>query len=319
MATIVEQSKEFRKLWGGFQASRVLMTANNFRVFDHLKSPRTAYEIAGILNTSARATARLLDALTGLGLLKKSAGRYKNTPTAGRFLVASSRYYQGNIIRHADNLWKNWSGLDEVIKTGKPYHAAHDQDSFIRGMDNLAALKAKEVIGAIGLKGVRKALDLGGGPGTYAMEIARKGIDVTLFDRPETIQIAGDVIKKAGGKNIKFLRGDIFQNDFGRGYDLILISHVLHSCSETEAFRAIQKSKWALNPGGRVVVQEFYIREDLAGPSPGALFAINMLVNTPDGRCYSPSEIKKWFSDAGLKKIRVKMMEDTVLVEGERS
>jgi ubiquinone/menaquinone biosynthesis C-methylase UbiE len=317
VANVVEQAKELRRIWGGFWSARVLLTANNFGIFEYLISPKTADEVAVILTTDRRSTERLLDALTGLGLLKKRGSRYKNTAISKRLLISKSPYYQGDIIRHADNLWKNWSGLDEVIRTGKPYHAAHGQDSFIRGMHNLAILKARKVVRAIGLKGVRNALDLGGGPGTYAMEIARKGITVTLFDRPETVEIAKDIIKKSRVKNISFLRGDLLYDDIGEGYDLIFISQVLHSCSEKEGSHVIEKCRKALNPGGRVVVQEFYLRENRAAPVQGALFSINMLVNTPAGRCYSPSEIKRWLSKAGLKKNKDKIMDDAVLVFGE--
>lgn len=317
MPGILDEVKELRRLWGGFWSSRVLLTANNFRVFDYLKSPKTADEIAEVLMTDIRATERLFDALTGLGLLKKRGSRYKNTSMSNRFLISKSPYYQGDIIRHADNLWKNWSGLDEVMRTGKPYHASHDQDSFIRGMHNLAIFNAKKVIKVIGLKGTKRALDLGGGPGTYAMEVAKKGIPVVLFDRPETVEIAKDIIKKARVKNISFLQGDFLYDDIGKGYDLIFISQVLHSCSEEGGLHVIEKSRNALNSGGRIVVQEFYLHENKTSPVQSALFSINMLVNTEAGRCYSPSEIKGWFSRAGLKKIKDKIMDDTVLVFGE--
>lgn len=138
----------------------------------------------------------MLDALTGLGLLRKNKNRYSNLPIAAKFLVSGQPYYQGDILRHADTLWKNWSGLDEVMKTGKSYHKSHDQEAFILGMHNLARLKARDIIKAIGLKDVKTALDLGGGPGTYSIEMAKRGIKATLFDYPETIEIAKRVISK---------------------------------------------------------------------------------------------------------------------------
>ncbi len=318
MTNIVEQAKEFRRIWGGFQSSRVLLTANNYGIFEHLKNPKTSVAVAGILKTDKRATEIFLDALTALGLLTKTVAQYKNAVLANLFLVSESPYYQGDIIRHADTLWKNWSGLDEVVKTGKPYHAAHDQDSFIRGMHNLALFKAKEILGVMGLKDVRKALDLGGGPGTYAIEMARKGISVTLFDRPETIEIAKDVVKKSGVKNIRFMRGDFLFDGIGKGYDLIFISQVLHSCSEEEGISVVEKSRKALNPHGRIVIHEFSIDDTGTFPVQSALFSINMLVNTEAGRCYPPSEIKGWLSGAGFGNIKDKIMEDTVLVFGER-
>jgi hypothetical protein len=267
---LLKQAKELRKLWEGFWPARVLLTANNFRIFDYLKSPRTAIEIAKALKTNNRATEILMDALTGLGLLKKSGNKYKNTPTANLLLIKDSPYYHGDIIRHADTLWKNWSGLDEIIKTGRPNRSAHDHEAFIKGMHNIASLKAKDVIKAVDLKGVKKALDLGGGPGTYAIEMAKKGVLTTLFDVPETIKIAKGIIKK---------------------------------------------SKKALNQNGRIVIQEFYIDKNRTTPPQSALFSVNMLVNTY-GRCYPPSEIKQWLSNAGFRNIKNKIFNDSVMVEG---
>lgn len=311
---LLTEAKELRKLWGGFWSSRVLLTANNLGIFDHLKSPKTAAEAAKIMETDRRATEILLDALTGLGLLKKSGNRYKNSVTANRFLIKESPYYQGDIIRHADTLWKNWSELDEAIKTGKPIRKFHDHDSFIKGMHNLAFLKVKDIINTISLRGVKRVLDLGGGPGTYSMEMAKRGISVTLFDVPETIKIAKDIVRKSKAKNIDFIEGDFISDDIGSGYDLIFISQVLHAYSEKACMNLIKKSKSALNPNGRIVIQEFYINKNRTMPQQSALFSVNMLVNTEGGRCYAPQEIKQWLSKAGFKDINNKILDDSVLI-----
>ncbi|HWR58338.1 MAG TPA: methyltransferase, partial [Thermodesulfovibrionales bacterium] len=90
------------------------------------------------------------------------------------------------------------------------------------------------------------------------------------------------------------------------------------ACSEEESQDVIEKSAKALNPEGRIIVQEFYMKENRTLPFQSALFTINMLVNTPAGRCYSPSEIKGWLSLSGFRRIREKITEDTVLVIGEK-
>ena len=113
---LTKQIQDFTKLWGGFRASRVVLTANNYGVFDHLKAPKTAGDIARVISADPRATEILLDAVTAVGLLKKSGGKYRNTETAGKFLVKDSPLYQGDMLRHADSLWKSWSGLDEVVR-----------------------------------------------------------------------------------------------------------------------------------------------------------------------------------------------------------
>lgn len=318
MANILSQAKELRKLWSGFQAPRVLITANNYKVFDCLTKPQSVRTISKKLNTDRRATEILLDALTGIVLLKKQNDRYKNTKMASQFLVSGSSYYQGDIIKHADTLWKNWSGLDNVLKTGIPYHKSRNHSAFILGMHNLAVLKAREVLKNIDLRGVRKALDLGGGPGTYAMEMAKKGIDVVLFDTPETIKIARSIINKKGIKNINLIQGDFLYDDLGEGYDLIFISQIFHAYPEKDNIRLLKKCRKAINKGGRVIIQEFFLDENRTYPLQSALFSINMLVNTDGGRAFPPGEIKGWLLKTGFRKVRKKFIADNdVLISAE--
>ena len=316
-SAVHERVRELRRIWGGFRPARVLMTANNYRVFDHLVHPRSARAVSENLKTDFRGTEILLDALVAIGLLVKQKNRYRNTAAASQFLVSGKPYYQGDIISHADALWKNWSGLDEVLKTGRPCHRFRDRQAFILGMHNIASLKAKDVIDMIGLKGVRTALDLGGGPGTYSIEMARRGIKVTLFDFPETVEIAKKVIGKEKADGIILKGGDFMADDIGKGYDLVFISQILHSYSEKDNLWLLKKCKKALNEGGRMGIQEFHINSARTHPVQGALFSVNMLVNTEGGRCYSTEEIRSWILKTGLKKIRKGFIDDSVIIVGQ--
>ncbi|HDZ61776.1 MAG TPA: methyltransferase domain-containing protein [Nitrospirae bacterium] len=314
MHKISEQAKQLRQLWGGFQSSRVLLTANNFRVFDYLEKYQSSGSLAKTLHTDDRATEILLDALTGVGLLIKRKNKYRNSATASYFLVSGSPHYQGDIIRHVDSLWDNWSGLDSVLKTGLPNRRSRKHTDFIRGMHNLAVLKAKKIIRTINIKGVKTALDLGGGPGTYAMEMAGQGVHVVLFDVPDTMKIAKGLIREKGIKNIDVVPGDFINDDIGGGYDLVFISQILHSYSPADNMKILRKCRKALNKDGRIVVQEFFIEEDRTQPSHSALFSVNMLVNNKGGRCYSPVEISQWLLKAGFRRPAKKMVSDGVLV-----
>jgi len=311
------QAKELRRIWGGFRPARVLMTANNYRVFDHLVHPRSARAVSRNLNTDMRATEILLDALVAIGLLVKQKDRYSNTAAASQLLISGKPYYQGDIIRHADALWRNWSGLDEVLKTGRPCQQSRDREAFILGMRNIASLKVKDVIDMIGLKGVRTALDLGGGPGTYSIEMARRGTKVTLFDLPETAEIARKVIKQEKAEGIALMGGDFMADDIGRGYDLVFVSQILHSYSEKENLRLLKKCRKALSKGGRIGIQEFYLDSTRTHPLQGALFSVNMLVNTEGGRSYSVEEIRSWLLKVGLKRIRKGFIDDAVIIVGQ--
>jgi hypothetical protein len=147
-----------------FAASRIILTANNFRIFDHLVFPgKTAQLLSRRISADARATELLLNSLVAIGLLEKKKGVYRNTPVASRYLVSGKPGYQGDILRHYSTLWDNWSGLDTVLKTGKPNRTARDHEAFILGMHNLALLKVRNVLAALDLRGAKRVLDLGGG------------------------------------------------------------------------------------------------------------------------------------------------------------
>jgi 2-polyprenyl-3-methyl-5-hydroxy-6-metoxy-1,4-benzoquinol methylase len=317
--TIAKQAHELAKLWGGFRASRVVLTANNYNIFEHLKTARTAGQLADILETNFRATEILLDAVASLGLLAKQGKRYRITSTAKQFLLKESPAYQGDMLRHADTLWKSWSNLDDIVKTGLPTRSeSRDHEVFIRAMHDNAIFRAPAVVKALDLRGVETALDLGGGPGTYSIELARKGISVTLFDVPSSLEVAKSFIRTSKAKTIELKAGDFLTDPVGKDYDLVLISQVFHSYSEEKNIALLEKAHNALKPRGQVVIHEFFVGPNRAYPPVGALFSVNMLVNTSYGRCYTPLEMKKWLVKARFKNVREKLINDTVLVMGRR-
>ncbi len=308
-----------RKLYLGFVSSRVILTANNLKIFDNLKKASSATEIAEKLKIDPRATEIVLDALTGIGLVRKSrTGRYRNAPVSNRYLVKGTCLYQGDIIKHASTMWQNFSALDDVVRTGRPARRGFDHESFIMGMHNLTVLRTESLAKALGLKGIKTMLDLGGGPGTNAIAMAKKGIQSTVFDLPETINIAKKVARREGVKGIRFIAGDFHFDSIGSGYDLILLSQIFHAFSAEENIALHRKCNTAVNLGGKVVVQEFPINDNRTSPPHSALFSVNMLVGTERGRCYSPKEMKRWLAGTGFKNIGIKYLTETVLIIGER-
>ena len=304
-----------------FFVSRVILTANRLRIFDHLAAPgKTAPQLSRTLQTDTRATELLLNSLVAVGLLVKSKDTYTNTAIASRYLVSGKPGYQGDILRHYSTLWDNWSGLDAVLKTGKPNRTARNHEAFILGMHNLALLKVKNVLAALDLRGVKRVLDLGGGPGTYAMAFARQGKEAVIMDFPETLKIAKRLIAKEGlGKKISLLPGDFTSDAIGSDYDLVLISQIFHAYDMQTCISMLKKCHQALKRGGKVVVQEIFLDETHTAPPWGALFAINMLVNTPGGRTYTPKEMTGWMNKAGFRDMKTTFLNETVLITAAKN
>jgi len=316
---IAKQARKFSSLWGGFQSARVVLTANNYNIFEHLKSAKTAGQLADILETNFRATEILLDAVASLGLLVKQGKRYRITSMAKQFLLKESPSYQGDMLRHADTLWKSWSNLDAIVKTGMSNRSeSRRHEVFIRAMHNNAICIAQSVVKALDLRNVKTALDLGGGPGTFSVELAKQGIAVTLFDVPTTLEVATSLIRASKVGMIELKAGDFHTDPIGKDYDLVLISQAFHSFSSEMNCALLEKARIAMNPRGQIAIHEVFIAPNRAYPPVGTLFSVNMLVNTLNGRGYASQEMKKWLAKTGYMNVREKLIDDTVLLTGKK-
>ncbi|KPK15654.1 MAG: SAM-dependent methyltransferase, partial [Nitrospira bacterium SG8_3] len=193
-------------------------------------------EIAQRLGADTRGVRLLLNALTAMKLLVTSEGRYGNTAEAKTFLVIASAEYIGHIIMHHHHLVHAWSQLPQAILTGKPvrkrssFGEAKERESFLMGMFNLAMLIAPKLVRQVDLRGRHHLLDLGGGPGTYAIHfcLANPRLRATVYDLPTTRPFALQTIDRFDlGDRIDFMAGDYVEEDITGTYDVVWLSHIL--------------------------------------------------------------------------------------------
>jgi len=299
-----------------YQASRILLTAVELDVFTaaaRAEAPADAAALARALTTDSRATAVLLDALVALGLLTKHDGAYANTPTASRFLVAGAKDDATMALRHNLSLWETWSDLTEVVRQGHPIR--HEQMAargdtwttpFIAAMHKNASLRAPMVVRAVGVEGVWRLLDIGGGSGAYSIAFAQASptLEAEVFDLATVVPIAQRHVAEAKlADRVKVRVGDLRHDDFGSGFDLALLSAICHMLGPTENRDLFRRTFAALAPGGRLAVQDHVMTPDKTAPRSGALFAVNMLVGTPTGGTYSEAEYGSWLHEAGFGKV----------------
>ena len=60
----------------------------------------------------------------------------------------------------------------------------------------------------------------------------------------------------------------------------------------------------ALVPGGRIVIRDHVMEPDRTEPKDGAIFAVNMLVNTEGGSTYTFEEISIVARGGGIREVR---------------
>jgi len=290
-----------------FWPARILLTAVELDIFAIIGEGRSSTgEVAKSARTDRRATELLLNALVAMGYLKKEGKRYENGEVARLHLVKGLPGYLGGALNHSNYLWMTWSHLTEVVRSGKPAEEegpAGATEHFIMAMHARAREDAGSIARMIDFTGVRKMLDLGGGPGTYAIEFARRnaGLEAVVFDRVDVVPIAQGIVAEAGIEGqVETMAGNFLKDDIGSGYDLVLVSAIIHSYGPRQNRLILGKVYEALNPGGQVVIRDFIMDERKTEPASGALFAINMLVNTDEGATWSEGEVREWLEGCGF-------------------
>ena len=313
----------------GYMPSRCILTALELDIFTAVGEGANAEQIGTSIHANARAVGMLLNALVALGLLSKTGDDYKNTPESARFFVQGSKDNHRNGLLHMANIWHRWSTLTDAVRSGTrvPLHGNDERDdtpawtrNFIAGMQRNAKDRAPLLVKALGTSGVHRILDLGGGSGAYSIAFANACPDVQceILDIPEVLPLAAEYISQAGvSAQVSLRAGDMLQDNFGFGYDLIMLNAICHMFSEEQNRDIFRRAHQALAPNGRLVVQDFILNSDKTGPQHAALFALNMLVATDAGASYSEFEYTQWMKAAGFSEVcRIKLPGPSDLIVG---
>ena len=300
------------KVSGAYWESFPLHVAVELEVFTRIgEGSLSAEEIASRWRGDARSARMLLDAVAAMGLLEKKADKFSNTEAAKTLLIKTSPAYMGFAVKHHHHLVSTWSKLSQAVKTGKPVRKRRrtkaELESFLMAMYNNASGLAPRITREIDLSHRRHLLDLGGGPGTYAIHFcqANPALSATVFDLPSTEPFAQKTIGRFGlSSRIGFQTGDYLHDAVLGTYDVAWLSQILHSMGPEDCRTVIEKAVSVLEPGGLILVHEFLLNDTHDGPLFPALFALNMLVNTEEGRSYSEGEVRDMLAKAGVRNIR---------------
>jgi O-methyltransferase domain/Dimerisation domain len=302
------------ELSGHFWKTCALHAGVKLGVFSKVGSEAlTAEEVAIRVNGSADGVARLLNALTAMGLLEKRNGRFTCSPSVRARLSQDSPAYLGHIMMHHHHLMESWARLDQSVSSGRPIRERTSvsreewRESFLMGMFNLAMALAPRMVEAVELSSRRSLLDLGGGPGTYAIHFCLKNpaMKATVFDLPTTRPFAEQTIARFSlSERIAFADGNYHDDEIPGRYDVAWLSHILHAEGADDCLKIIRKAVAALQPGGMLIIHEFILNDALDGPEFPALFSLNMLLGTESGRSYSERELRDMLTKAGVNGIR---------------
>jgi len=218
------------------------------------------------------------------------------------------------MVLHLNHIWKNWSLLSDIVRQGKNESlkkitewGGEVQEAFIGAMHVVGKEMASEIAESYDLSPYKKLLDIGGASGTYSMAFLRKNpaMRAVIFDFAPVLALAKKRLEAEGFLDrVELVAGDFYQDELPEGCDLALLSAIIHQNSPEQNIELYKKIYRALVPGGVVLIRDHIMDESRTQPPAGAMFALNMLVNTSGGDTYTFKEVKETLEAAGFGEVK---------------
>jgi SAM-dependent methyltransferase len=312
--------ERLQQLGFAYSPPLIISAAVNNNVFDTLQAgPKTVEQVKKETGASARGLRAIMDALVGLELLKKDRqSRYSLTPESQAFLISDKpgtlAGFFGSIL---PVLTSRWLRLTDIVRDGRPTIAVNQETDgteffsqlveTIIPMSYAGAQKLANHLKVAKAKEQVRVIDLAAGSGIWGIAVTQKSprVRVTAVDWAGMIPTTKRITEKFGVRDcFDFIEGDLLEANFGSGYDVATLGHILHSEGEERSRQLLKKTFRALKSGGTIAIAEWLVNDDRTKPLPSLMFSVQMLVNTEEGDTFSFNEIKKWLEDAGFKKVR---------------
>lgn len=310
---------------GYYWETKILLTGVKLELFTILDGKELSVgEIAHRLHADAERLHVLMNALVAMRVLTKQTDRFANTSVAQTYLVKTAAQYVGHLLVLQDAEWDNWGRLEETIRTGQSPVARHLFETnpglganVLSVLDRIGQHSGPELAKRLKLDSSSTLLDLGGGAATNAIAFCQvyPALKATVFDLPGTMNMAERRVKEAALESrIELKAGDFNRDTWGGPYDAILMSDILHYQGREANIHLVKQGFLHLRPGGRLIVKDRFLDESGTSPAWATAFAVHILVNTEQGRCFKVSEAIDWMTKAGFQS--VSEIERTAVVQG---
>lgn len=258
----------------------------------------------------------MLTLFTAMGLLERREGNFFVTTLAREQLMADSPWFLGPyyaslkdrpVTKDFVSVLKtgrtaNWGSFKETKDWAKAMEDETFANGFTAAMDCRGVYLAQAAAKVLPLGDRKRLLDIGGGSGVYACSFAAhfSNLRATVFEKPPVDKVAARAITKRNMTGrVEVVAGDVFKDALPTGYDVHLISNVLHDWDWTEVRAILGASVKALEPGGLLVIHDAWINADKTGPLPVAAYSA-MLMHSTEGKCYSTLEIETILRELGM-------------------
>lgn len=307
---------ELFDLVAGFAYSQTLLAVIETGALEAIGSrPTTRDELAAKIGLGDEATARLLRAARGIGLVEPIGGDRWMLAQRGAILRANLGVQA--MVRHHRLLYADLTDPDALLQADRAAPTALSSFwAYARGEEGSTseysalmaasqAMVSQEATAAYDFSRHRAVLDIGGGSGRFAATLARRhpALRLGIFDLPSVASQARAALTEQGRPDsIVVHKGDFFRDSLPSGHDCHTLVRILHDHDDEPALTLLRASRRALPPGGRLVIIEPMTE---AGAAPGLSTYFELyLWAMGSGRPRSPKEIHALLREAGFRLVR---------------
>jgi 3-hydroxy-5-methyl-1-naphthoate 3-O-methyltransferase len=287
--------------------------------------------------TTALLSLGLINVSSGGGAKNKEEGEedrkektvYSNSQISEVFLDKNKPSYIGDFIIMMDKrLYNRWAKLPVSLKTNRPVEAAEEGDisartmfdnaktnqvieqmqMFTRAMHGVSVGPAMALAKVFDFSKYKKMMDIGGGSGVYAIEVAKQNpnMSAVVLDLEPACRVADQYIKQFNLQDkIHIQVLDFFKDKLPTDCDVAFLSHIIHFLDEEKDKILLKKVYDSLpdDRNGIIIISEWLLNDEKTGPVPSALMSLTMIIEQTEGRNYSFSEVSRMLTDVGFTNI----------------
>ena len=308
---IKDQINNFKSMVNSYKLTNLIITSNNIGIFNLLnEKSKTLLQISKELNIEENRIEPILNALTFNKILSKDEKGYYLEEYKD-VLLKNSEYNQLGYVNFAQTIMKKYEHLesaiiDENIATSNFKELTkNDAESFMQGMDANAIPQANFIAENFDFEN-HSILDIGAGAGTYLVTIANKYKTVTgkMIDLPEMVKIQNKRIEKENLKARLLSEECDYNISFPtEKYDDVFLFAVVHQEPKENLEKLLNNIYNVLKPNGRLFITSFFLNEDKISPEFSVQFAVEMLMNSINGKVYTHTEIEDLIKNSKFKEI----------------
>lgn len=271
----------------------------------------------------------LCDYLVVCGFLTKCGGDYGLTPTSAQFLDRAQPAYMGSVARfvNSQDLLRSFDDVAELVRRGTTVMSEQGSTEpdwegwveFARCMAPMMIPASRQIAARVeeSHSGPIRVLDVAAGHGVFGIAIAERNPEarIVALDWENVLQVAQEGAERAGvADRYELMVGDATKDDFGEGYDVVLLTNILHHFDRETCVAMMKRASDCLKPSGIAVTLEFVPNGDRVSPPVPATFAFMMLGTTPAGDAYTFEELDAIAKEAGFSSNELVELENSAQV-----